>query len=258
MQTITFFSLKGGTGKTTLCNTLGWLLADKGHSVLMIDLDPQGHLSQSVTRPLQDPVVPLFDVLIHGHPLADAVQPSSFPRLSLVPASDSHLDLNTALLSQPWREWKLKDALTALGPHPYDWVLLDVGANLNLITYNALFAGRNLIIPTLPDVYSYLSLKTLFGFLEKSCRTFHYAFDTIWVLLNKLNNHRPLDRENRDALKKYYQRFMIPVMVREDQKVPQAVKNQVPLPVLAPQATAVRDLNKVALFLEKIFPPTQG
>ncbi|MEW6184376.1 MAG: ParA family protein [Thermodesulfobacteriota bacterium] len=258
MPMITFFSLKGGTGKTTLCSTLGWLLADKGHSVLMIDLDPQGHLSQSLNRPLQNPVLSLFDVLIHGRPLAEAVEPSSFPRLSLVPAAESHLDLHTALLSQPWREWKLKDALSAMGPHPYDWILLDVGANLNLITYNALFACRNLIIPTLPDVYSYLSLKTLFGFLQKSGRDFHYTFDTIWILLNKLNNHRPLDRENRDALKKYYQRFLIPVRVREDPKVPQAVKNQVPLPVLAPQSTAVRDLTKVVLFLEKIFPLTQG
>ena len=48
MNAITFFSLKGGTGKTTLCSSLGWLLAEEGHSVLMIDLDPQGHLTQSL------------------------------------------------------------------------------------------------------------------------------------------------------------------------------------------------------------------
>ena len=75
-------------------------------------------------------------------------------------------------MSQPWREWKLKDALSAMVPFPYDWVIMDVGASLNLITYNALFAARTLIIPVLPDVFSYLSLKTLFTFLEKTSRDF--------------------------------------------------------------------------------------
>jgi chromosome partitioning protein len=252
MNAITFFSLKGGTGKTTLSSSIGWLLAEEGRSVLMIDLDPQGHLTQSFQGKPALNQTSLYASLVQDHSLSEAIVPTSHPRLSLVPATEDHLYLNNALISLPWREWKLKDALSAMVPFPYDLVIIDVGASLNLVTYNALFAARTLIIPALPDLFSYLSLKNLFSFLEKTCQDFKYNFKMIWILLNKLNNHRPLDRENRDALMKYYQNFLMPVMVREDLKFSQAARHQMPVTSFDPQSTATRDLKKVVHFLEKI------
>lgn len=258
MISITFFSLKGGTGKTSLCAAIGFLLAQEGRSVLLIDLDPQGHLSRSFDLPPLGEGTSLFDVLIHGRPLAEAIRPTPYPRLSLVPASEEHLELNTALIHQPWREWRLKDALSAMPSPAFEWVMMDVGANLNLMTYNALFAGRILIVPTLPDVYSYLSLQTLFAFLEKTGRDYRFRFDMIWILLNRLNNHRPLDRQTRDALKKYYHQFLFPVMVREDPKVSETMQSRLPLPAFAPQTTAVRDLIKVVRLFKTLYSRQAG
>jgi chromosome partitioning protein len=257
MKTIAFFSLKGGTGKTALSSSIGWLLAEEGRSVLMIDLDPQGHLTQSLKGKPEKNQSTLYDVLIHDHSLSGAVVPTSHPKLALIPATEAHLSLNTALISKPWREWKLKDALSALYPFPYDLVIMDVGASLSLITYNALFASQILIIPVLPDVYSYLSLNTLFTFLEKTSRDFKVDFKMIWVLINKLNNHRPLDRENREALKKYYDKFLMPVMIREDLKFSQAARYQMPVTTYAPQSTAARDLRKAVQFLDGILSETK-
>jgi chromosome partitioning protein len=252
MNSITFFSLKGGTGKTTLSSSLGWFLAEKGRSVLMIDLDPQGHLTQSLRGRPRRNQPSLYYSLVHERPLAGTIVPTTQPGLSLIPATEDHLYLNNALISKPWREWKLKDALYAMVPFPYDLVIMDVGASLSLITYNALFAAQTLIIPVLPDIFSYLSLKSLFTFLEKTCKDFKFNFKMIWILVNKLNNHRPLDRENREALKRYYQKFLLPVMVRDDPKFPQAAKEQRPITSFAPQSTAARDLRQVAGFLEEI------
>lgn len=252
MKAITFFSLKGGTGKTTLSSSLGCLLAEEGRSVLMIDLDPQGHLTQSLKGKPARNQTSLYYSLIHERPLSGTIVPTSHPRLSLIPATEDHLYLNNALISKPWREWKLKDALSAMYPFPYDLVIMDVGASLSLITYNALFAAQVLIIPVLPDLYSYLSLKNLFTFLEKTCKDFKYNFKMIWILLNKLNNHRPIDKENRDALKKYYKKFLMPVMIREDMKFSQAARNQIPITSFAPQSAASRDLRKVVQFFDKI------
>jgi len=256
MKAITFFNLKGGTGKTTLCSALGWLLAEEGQSVLMIDLDPQGHLTQSLQDQPVKGQASLYHCLIQEPTLLEAIVPTAHPNLSLIPSSEDHLDLNTALTAQPWPEWKLKDALSVLIPFPYDWVIIDVGASLNLITYNALFAAKTLIVPVLPEVFSYLSLKTLFNFLEKTSQDFHYDFKMIWILMNKLNNHRPADRENHEALKKYYQKFLMPVSVREDPKFSEAIKVHLPVTAFAPQSIAARDLKKVVLFLKSVFPPS--
>ena len=144
MNAITFFSLKGGTGKTTLCSSLGRLLAENGHSVLMIDLDPQGHLTQSLQgQPANKPnnIVSMPD----PGAIPGGVDYPYFPPEAFFNSGHGGPSfLNTALMDQPWREWKLKDALSAMVPFPYDWVLIDVGASLNLITYNALFAAKTL------------------------------------------------------------------------------------------------------------------
>lgn len=247
------FSLKGGTGKTTLSSALGWSLAERGRSVLMIDLDPQGHLTQLLDAGAGRGQASLYSCLVHGQPLARAVVPTSHANLFLVPATQEHFHLSDALISKPWREWKLKDALYALQPFPYDLVFIDLGASLSLLTYAGLFAARVLLVPVLPDFLSYLSLKNLFAFLDQSCRQYQYSFRMIWVLINRLNNHRPLDRENREALTKFYGKFLLPCAVREDLKFSQAARDQVPVWRYAPQSTAVRDVKRVADFLERIF-----
>ncbi len=258
MHSLAVFSLKGGTGKTTLSVSLGWILAEEGLRVLLVDLDPQGHLTHYLKAgPAKDQPT-LFQALIHDQPISGAVVSTKNPGLHLLPASEENLYLNEALISRPWREWKLRDALEAAQPFPYDLVLLDVGGNLNLITYNALLAANALVIPVLPDLFSYLSLKTLFTFLKRTAGQYQYAFQMIWVLINKINNHRPLDRENRDALRKYYGKFLMPEMIREDPKLVQALRRQELITQYAPESIAARDLKKVAQFIQKSFLPDVG
>ena len=253
MHSLAVFSLKGGTGKTTLSSSLGWILAEEGLQVLLVDMDPQGHLTHYLkARPAKDQPT-LFQALIHDQPISQAVVSTKNPGLHLLPASEENLYLNEALIARPWREWKLKDALEAAQPFPYDLVLMDVGGNINLITYNALMAANALVIPVLPDLFSYLSLKTLFTFLKKTNNQYQFDFQMIGVLINKMNNHRPLDRENRDALQKYYGKFLIPEMVREDPKLVQALRRQEPITQYAPESIAARDLRKVARFIQKAF-----
>lgn len=251
MRSLAVFSLKGGTGKTTLSCSLGWILAEEGLRVLLVDLDPQGHLTHFLKAvPAKDQPT-LYQALIHDQPISQAIVATGNPGLHLLPASEENLYLNEALLSRPWREWKLKDALEAAQPLPFDLVLMDVGGNLNLITYNALMAAKALVIPVLPDLFSYLSLKTLFAFLKKTNDQYQYNFQMIWVLINKINNHRPLDRENREALKKHYGKFLMPELVREDPKLVEALRRREPITRYAPECIAARDLKKVARLIQR-------
>ncbi|MBI5584398.1 MAG: ParA family protein [Deltaproteobacteria bacterium] len=249
MNSLAVFSLKGGTGKTTISASLGWILAEEGFRILLIDMDPQGHLSHFFKVHPRPDQSTLFGALIADQPLREAVVPTAYPNLEIIPAGAENWHLNEALIARPWREWKLKDALEAAQPLPYDLVLIDVGGNLSLVTYNALMAARVLLIPVLPDLFSYLSLKTLFAFLQETGQKYHVFFKMVWVLINKINQHRPLDRENRQALEMYYGKFLVPEVVREDAKLVQALREQVPVTRTAPQSTAARDLKKVARFI---------
>jgi len=252
MNSIALFSIKGGTGKTTLSSSISWVMAEQGHRVLMIDMDAQGHLTHLFKGRPGKGQTKLYYALIHEQPLLETIVPTSHPNLSLIPATEDHFYLNSALLSKPWREWKLKDALQAIYPFPFDVVIIDLGANLTLSTYVALFAAKILITPVLPDLLSYLSLKSLYTFLEKTCKNYKYSFDMIWILMNRVNSYRPSDRENKKALEEFYGRFLMPVMVREDLKFSEAAREQLPVTAYAPQSTAARDIKRVADFLERV------
>ena len=64
-QTIALFNHKGGVSKTTTTFNLGWMLAEKGHRVVMIDTDPQCNLSGLVLDP--DSSIQ-FDEFYEQHP----------------------------------------------------------------------------------------------------------------------------------------------------------------------------------------------
>lgn len=61
MKVITFLNEKGGVGKTTMAATVGAGLAVLGYRVLMLDADPQGHLTLSFGIPKQHG---MYDLLV--------------------------------------------------------------------------------------------------------------------------------------------------------------------------------------------------
>src|SRR4051812_18752183 len=75
MRTIAVMNQKGGVGKTTTTVNLGAALAELGKRVLLVDLDPQAHLTINYGfEPAGTDNVSLYDVLIEEKPLLEAIQ----------------------------------------------------------------------------------------------------------------------------------------------------------------------------------------
>ena len=153
-RVISFANQKGGVAKTTTTLNLGVALKEKGHTVLLIDLDPQGNLTMSQGWNPDEIERSMFDVLVHKLPIEEIV------RTAEVDVAVSSIDLagaELALSSMIGRERALEKALVSVKPK-YDYVLIDTPPSLGLLTINALVASNGVIVPVQCE---YLSLRGL-------------------------------------------------------------------------------------------------
>jgi chromosome partitioning protein len=139
---------KGGVGKTTTAVNLSAALAERGRKVLAIDLDPQGHLTQSLLG--GEPERSVFHVFNREVSLLDVAV--SRGAITLIPA-DIQLAKFEMQTSFPMYGI-LMDQLTKVTG--FDYVIIDCPPALNLFTVNALLACHSVVIPVQTE---YLSLK---------------------------------------------------------------------------------------------------
>ena len=179
-RVIAIANQKGGVGKTTTTVNLGAGLAERGRSVLVLDLDPQASLTLALgpqvagagqdVAPQPTAVVTVHEVLMRAargeaEPFANAIR-TTHSGLSLVPAS---LELSAAEMDlgrEPLGVFALRDGLDAL-PAGYDYVLLDCPPSLGILTANALAAASGVVIPLQADYLALRGVDLLLGTIAK-------------------------------------------------------------------------------------------
>jgi chromosome partitioning protein len=135
---------KGGVAKTTTVHSLGAALAERGHRVLLVDLDPQACLTYSMGVRADELTHSLHDVIVHRVPSDDVLL--KVGDLHLVPATIDLAGAEIFLLSKTGREYALARALNPLRAG-YDYVLVDCPPSLGILTINGLTAAHEVLIP---------------------------------------------------------------------------------------------------------------
>jgi chromosome partitioning protein len=163
MRTIAIVNQKGGVGKTTTTVNLGAALADQGKTVLLVDLDPQSHLSIHLGCEPTEDQGSMYDVLAGRRPMAEVLQPIG-GNLLLAPAQIDLAGAELELVSMVGRELVLRDAMAAcLRERRVDFVLIDAPPSLGVLTLNALAAVREVFVPVQPH---FLPLQGMSKLLE--------------------------------------------------------------------------------------------
>lgn len=145
-RTIAVLNQKGGVGKTTSTVNLGAALAEAGHRVLLMDLDPQAHLTLHLGVDAEQIRKTVYDLLID--PECDAKDAIINARQNL-DAVLSEVDLaaaETELSQTPDRQTILRRKFQSIASQ-YDFVIIDCPPSLGLLTMNALSMAQEVFVP---------------------------------------------------------------------------------------------------------------
>lgn len=189
-KVISICSQKGGVGKTTTAvNVSAAIARDFEQSVLVIDLDPQGHVEKSLCSLVPDGVdyAPISEILKKKHAdILDAVIQTEWPNLTITPGDKALYDCESSLAAKIGREFIVKNAIALARTH-YDLIFFDCPPNLGTLTLNALVASDYCIIPCEMSVLSFEGVSDLIETLELVSERLNPDLDILGVLFTRVD-----------------------------------------------------------------------
>jgi chromosome partitioning protein len=209
---------KGGVGKSTTAVSLGAALAELGHRVLVVDLDPQGNASTGLGIRHEARQVTVYDVLAADAPMTDAVIATPVENLFAVPSTIDLAGAEIELVSQFSRELRLRKALEPLRDGQYDFVLLDCPPSLGLLTVNALAAAEELIVPIQCEYYALEGLGQLLRNVRLVQQNVNPGLKLTGIVMTMFDPRTRLSEQVVDEVRKFFgdrvYRTIIPRTVR--------------------------------------------
>lgn len=251
MITIAIVNQKGGCGKTTTAVNLAASLVRQGQRVLLIDMDPQGHASLGLGQSSEQDAG-LYEVLLLENEISEVINTTAYG-VDLIPAT-----ISLAAVEQLLADFRKKDQQLLLHlqelPSHYDMVILDCPPQLGLLSFNALRAADQLIIPVEMSRYSLDGLDRLTETLQLLQEK--YDLEIPYTILPTMVDYRTrFTNTIMDELKDRFAVNNIASPVHYTVRIREAAYQGKPITTYAPSSPASDDYMRLA---ENIIKLPQG
>ena len=237
---------KGGVGKTTTAINLAGALAEEGHRVLCIDMDPQANLTAGLGINLNTVDRSMADVLADGRAtIPEIVLATEIAGIDVAPA---HIDLASTegeLFTALGREQILREALEG-HIDQYDYVLIDCPPNLGLLTVNGLVASNGVIIPVQTQYYAMKGLTNLVKVINAIRMKLNRNLKILGLLPTFYDGRTNLARDMLDELRVVGDHHVFASIIRNTVKLGEAPLVGRPITAYAGSSEAARAYRELA------------
>jgi chromosome partitioning protein len=248
MRTIAVVNQKGGCGKTTVSINLASALAEIGKRVLLVDMDPQSHCAVGLAVPEEQIEQSIYDVLIsksRNEPirLTEILWQIS-DRLELAPASIDLSAFEQQMANVASRECCLRDALDEVKSE-YDYTIVDCPPAVGLLTFNALRASTNVVVPVETGYFALHGLSKQLETLSILCKRCSQHVQ-VNVLASMYDIRTKMGREILAELRAHFGERMLRTVVNFNTKIKEASSFGQPINEYDSSSKGQRDFRSLA------------
>ena len=235
---ISIVNHKGGVGKTTSVVSLGVALSQLGRKVLLIDLDPQRNLSDSLSVPQSGRT--LYEALREGK---DLPRVEVKPGLFVCPSSIDLVSMDLELGGVKGRERILRGLLSGTD---YDYILLDCPPSLGLLTINALTASTEVIVPLTPEALPAKGLGTLLEIVRRTKEGLNPGLRLGGILITRYQR-RKINRIVEETLRERFGDLVYKTKIRENVDISESPLQGTDIFSYSPRSIGAEDYRSLAL-----------
>ena len=235
---------KGGVGKTTTAVNTAAALAELGRTVLLIDTDPQANLTSGVGIDRRDVQTSIYDVIVLGRPMHEAIIRTPVPGVLIVPSDIALAGSEVELATMARREHRLRAALDTIDLD-VDYVMIDCPPSLGLLTVNAVVAAQQLLIPVQCEFYALEGLGLLTHTIALLRRELNPTLGIAGIVMTQFDGRLALAHQVVEEVRERFGDAMLAPLIPRNVRLSEAPSHGVPITMYDPfcrGAAAYREL----------------